>query len=129
MKSIRCNCFVRVSHEKKPLKSSSETVQLLKTRAILSLFTVENEGCFSTLHLIKTFVQYTVGRDRLNALAGLSTTRQFIISISDFNKEITDVFSRTQTGEWSSTTCEILRYEILLHNKVTQPCFLCHPLG
>jgi hypothetical protein len=43
----------------------------------------------------KTFSQNTVSQDKLNTLAVLSTARQFITAIPDFNQEVTYVFSRT----------------------------------
>lgn len=46
----------------KKLNWFSETGKLLKIRVTLPLFTVENEGCFSPLYEVKTFLQNTIGQ-------------------------------------------------------------------
>lgn len=71
-----------------------ETFKLLKIIVTMPMTTVEAERCFSTLKRIKDYLRNTMGEDRLNALAMLSTEKNFIENISNFNDRVIDKFAK-----------------------------------
>lgn len=75
----------------------SECVTILKIIVTLPMTTVESERCFSTLKRIKTFLRNSMGTDRLNALAMLSTEKKMIHGIRDFNKKVIEEFATSKT--------------------------------
>ncbi|KAA8592104.1 hypothetical protein FQN60_017559 [Etheostoma spectabile] len=69
----------------------SETVTLLNI-LINSPMTAEAERCFLTLRRVKTFLQNSMGQERLNTLAMLSMERELVLSMPDFNEKSIDRF-------------------------------------
>ncbi|XP_010864295.2 zinc finger MYM-type protein 1-like [Esox lucius] len=71
----------------------SETVKLLRILITTPMTTSESDRCFSTLRRVRTFLGSTVSKDRLHALAMLSTEKKLTREIPDFNKKVIEKFS------------------------------------
>jgi hypothetical protein len=71
----------------------SEVSKLLRIVISMPMTTSEAERSFSTLLRIKTFLRNTMDKDRLNALAMLSTESSFISKIPEFNSKVIDKFA------------------------------------
>ena len=69
-------------------------VSLLKIINTTPVTTPESERNFSTLKRIKTFTCNTMGQQRLNAPAMLSTENEFIRGLVDFDRKIIDKFAK-----------------------------------
>lgn len=71
----------------------SESVTPLRLLVTIPMTTSEHESCYSTLKRIKSFLRSTMGQERLSALAMLSTEKNMISSIANFNEKVIDIFA------------------------------------
>ncbi|CAL1530203.1 unnamed protein product [Lymnaea stagnalis] len=75
----------------------SETTKLIKILLTIPMTTTESECCFWTLKTIKTFLRSTMNQERLNALAMISTEKNFLTSHPEIKEKVIDFFSQNKT--------------------------------
>ena len=75
----------------------SEITKLIKILLTIPMTTSEPERCFSTLKRLKTFLRSTMNQERLNALAMISTEKNFFNSHPNINEKVIDLFAQNKT--------------------------------
>ena len=71
-----------------------EITKVLKILLTIPMTTSEAERSFSALKRIKTFLRNTVGQQRLNALAAISTEKNFFNSHPNLKELVIESFIR-----------------------------------
>lgn len=74
-------------------ESCTEVFTLLQIILTTPMTTAEPERCFSTLKRVKSFLRSTMTQERLAALAMLSTEKEMIENIINFNDKVINKFS------------------------------------
>jgi hypothetical protein len=98
--------------------------KLLKIVVTFRKTTAEMKRCNSS----KIFLLNTMCENVLNVSVMLSTARELVNSVHDFFQNISICFQETNTRRCVPTACQILRYEVLLHNKTSHvTLLLCRP--
>ena len=87
------NALFQFMHKNNLIETFSEVSKLIEIVLVTPVSTADAERCFSTLKRVQTLLTNSTGQDWLNALAVLSTHKDYLQDIDQFNQKVIEMFS------------------------------------